>query len=198
MFECEYCVKVFTLKSNLYRHVRTFHPEENNKRKQSTNEYPRAAKIAGIEDHNTRQPQPYQSTNPYYHQVYNPYSHQLYYHPIYFPYVQPNASSQPNDSIQPNVSLQAPPPQTPPPQTPPPQAPPPQISQPQSPQPYSSKDPPKRPFVSKTCEICGKQFKYLRNKKLHMETAHGYKLLRGEGKSRKDIMQIYHQMTMQR
>ena len=39
------------LKSNLYRHVRNFHPEENNKRKQSTNDYPCAAKIARIEDH---------------------------------------------------------------------------------------------------------------------------------------------------
>ena len=81
--------------------------------------------------------------------------------------------------------------QAPPPQTPPPQTPPSQIPQPQIPQPYSSNDPPKRSVVSKTCEICGKQFKYPRNKTLHMETAHGYTLLRGEGKSRKDIIQIY-------
>ena len=197
MFKCAHCVKVFTQKSNLCRHVRMSHPEENNKRKQSTNDYPRAVKIARIEDHNTRQPQPYQSTNPYHHQSINPYGHQLYYHPIYFPYTQPNVSSnassqpnassqsnassqpsatQPNDSIQPNVPIQTPPPQIPPSQIP---------------QPQVSKAPPKPPTASKTCEICGKQFKYPRNKKLHMETVHGYKLLRGEGKSRKDIIQIY-------
>ena len=224
MFECDYCEKVFTQKSSLYRHVRNHHQEESNKRKQSTNDYSRAAKIARIEGHNTRQPQPYQSTNPYqyqsinpydhHHQLYNPYGHQLYYHPFYFPYFhvssqsnassQPNASAnassqpsatQPNDSLQQDVSIQEAP-QTPPqdpPQTPlqealqtPPQAPP----QPQQtpPQPQTSNDPPKR---SKTCEVCGKKVKYAHNKKLHMETAHGSKMIRGEGKSRKDIIQIY-------
>ena len=137
MFECDYCETVFTLKSNLYRHVRNHHPEENNKRKQSTNDYPRAVTIRRIED--TRQPQPYQSTNPYHHQsinpyhhhhlynpygrqpyhhLYNPYGHQLYYHPYYFPYTQPNVSSQPNDSIQQDISIQEAPPQ-PLPQAPP-------------------------------------------------------------------------------
>ena len=228
MFECDYCEKVFTLKSNLYRHVRKYHQD-----KQLTNDYPRAAKIRRLED--THQPQPYQSTNPYqhqsinpyghqpfpyhHHQLYNPYGHQLYYHPFYFPYFhvssQPNASSQsnvssqlnasanassqpsatqPNDSIQQDVSIQkAPqtPPQDPlqtPPQTPP-QAPPQPPQAPQTPpQPQTSNYPPKR---SKTCEICGKKVKYPRNKKLHMETAHGIKMIRGEGKSRKDIIQIY-------
>ena len=30
MFECDYCEKVFTLKSNLYRHVRKYHQDHRN------------------------------------------------------------------------------------------------------------------------------------------------------------------------
>ena len=201
MFECDYCEKVFKQKSSLYRHVRNFHPEEC-KRKHSTNDYPHVAKIRRIED--TRQPQPYQSSNPYhhfnpYHHLYNPYGHQLYYHPYYYPYTQPSVSSQPNDlndSIQQVVSIQeAPqvPPQDPPPQPPPQPSPqpPPQPSPQETPlqappQPQTSKVP-----ASRTCEKCGKQFKNAHNKKLHMETAHGIKMIRGGGKSRKDILQIY-------
>ena len=115
MFECKHCVKVFTLKSNLNRHVRNFHPEEI-KRKQTSHEYLRAAKIARIDQTYHQQPllnQPYQSINPCYHQpLPNPYYHQVYHHPIYLPYpptqqnvsTQPNAT-QPNVSIQPNVSM---------------------------------------------------------------------------------------------
>ena len=83
MHQCDYCEKVFTQKSSLYRHVRNYHQEESNKRKQSTNDYPHTAKIARIEDHTYCQ------------------------QPLLNPPTQPN-TSQLDDSIQPNVSIQTP------------------------------------------------------------------------------------------
>ena len=96
MHQCMYCHKVYTRRTNLNRHVRNVHQEENNKRKQTTNEH--AAKIVRLDHTYYQQP------------LLNPYNYQLYYHPIYFHYPPTQSNtSQPDDSIQPNVSIQAPP-----------------------------------------------------------------------------------------